>query len=209
MNNPAMSRWISFLAFLICAPLAFAPDADARNIFKQFSTAPTFTPPAGCVPVEQTYGVLSRCEKTIEPGRTFVALINTAMGAFTSIQIFVDDHVDEIKDYWEHAYPGNKVSFSSKISSILPANTPSHKAECREYSITVEIGKASDQQPVSRVERVEGLTCAWNVESPAAGAPTIELFWLEAYDDYAPPLGQKPMESFDQIVRDLFASARL
>jgi hypothetical protein len=209
MNNPAASQRVLFWAFLICAPLAFAPDAEARNIFKQFSTAPTFTPPAGCIPVEQTYGVPSRCEKGIEPGRTFVALIDTAMGAGTTIQIFVDDHVDEIKDYWEQAYPGNKVSFSSRISDILPTNTPSHKAECREYSITVEIGKATDQQPVSRVQRVEGLTCAWNVENPEPGAPTIELFWLEAYDDYAPPLGQKPMVSFDQIVRDLFASAQL
>jgi len=53
------------------------------------------------------------------------------------------------------------------------------------------------------------LTCAWRVENPAPGKPTIEIFWLEAYDEYTPSIGQKPMESFDSIVRALFASARL
>ena len=58
------------LAFLLSALFAGAPDAAARNVFKEFSKAPTFTPPAGCVPREQTYGVLSRCEMTLAPGHT-------------------------------------------------------------------------------------------------------------------------------------------
>jgi hypothetical protein len=194
--------------------IALGPNAAARNTFKGFTRAPTFTPPSGCEPRDQNYGVLSRCEKTIEPGRTFVAVIDTAMGFFRTdaarnTQVFVDDHVAEIRTYWMQAHSGDKVDFSSKISDVAPGNPPSHGTDCREYSITIEIGKTTDQQPASRVERIEGLTCAWRVDGAAAGQANVELFWLEAYDDYAPPLGQKPMESFDEIVKALFASARL
>lgn len=56
---------------------------------------------------------------------------------------------------------------------------------------------------------VEGLTCAWLVDHPKPGKMTIEQFWLEVYDGYDPEKGQKPMESFDSIVRNLFASVRL
>jgi hypothetical protein len=214
MNTPVNSLSAAFLAFLLLALLTVGTNAAAGNVFDGFTKAPTFTPPVGCTPKEQTYGVLSRCEKTIEPGRTFVALIDTAVGFFKTdkaqnTQIFVDDHVAEIRAYWMEAFPGNKVDFFSRTSDVTPGNPPSHGTDCREYSIAVAIGKVTDQQPASRVERVEGLTCAWRVDGAAPGSANVELFWLEAYDDYAPALGQKPMGSFDQIVKDLFASARL
>jgi hypothetical protein len=193
---------------------AFAPNAAARNIIEGFTKAPTFAPPAGCIPREQTYGVLSRCEKTIEPGRTFVALVDTAVGWFGSdaarnSEIFVTDHVEDIRAYWKQDYPGKNLVFSSKVSDVRPGSAPSHGTNCMEYSITIEIEKVIDEKPVPAVLRVEGLTCAWRVEGAAAGKPNVELFWLEAYDEYAPSIGQKPMKSFDLIVRELFASVRL
>ena len=204
----------SLLALSLSALFAFAPNAAARNIFKEFTKAPTFTPPAGCIAREQTYGVLSRCEKTIEPGRSFIVLIDTAVGWFKSdaarnSEIFVTDHVAEIRAYWAHDYPGKNLVFSSRASDVVPGNAPSHGTNCMEYSITIEIEKTIDERRVPAVLRVEGLTCAWRVDVPAAGKPNVELFWLEAYDEYAPSIGQKPMESFDSIVRELFASVRL
>jgi len=199
----------SLLALALSAPFAFAPPAAARNVFADFSKAPTFTPPAGCIPVQQTYGVLSRCEKPIAPGRTFVVLIDTAMGALTTTKIFVTDHVAEIKSYWQHDYPGKNLAFSSRVSTIVPGgNRPSHGTNCMEYSIT-ELDNPTGNPPVQTLWRVEGLTCAWFVDDPKPGKLTIELFWLEAYDGYDPAKGQKPMESFDSIVRALFASVRL
>src|SRR5262245_19482574 len=102
MNTPVNSLSAACLAFLLLALLTVGTNAAAGNVFDGFTKAPTFTPPVGCTPKEQTYGVLSRCEKTIEPGRTFVALIDTAVGFFKTdkaqnTQIFVDDHVAEIR----------------------------------------------------------------------------------------------------------------
>jgi len=205
MKRPPL--WL--LAFSLSALFACVPDVAARNIFKEFSRAPTFTPPAGCIPRQQTYGVLSRCEKPIAPGRTLVALIDTAMGALTTTETFVTDHVAEIKSYWQHDYPGKNLAFSSHVSNIVPSgNLPSHGTNCMEYSIT-ELDNATGNPPVQTLWRVEGLTCAWFVDEPKPGKLTIELFWLEAYDGYDPAKGQKPMESFDSIVRALFASVRL
>ena len=209
MGLKAKSLPPSLLALALSVLFAFAPPAAARNIFKQFSKAPTFTPPAGCVPREQTYGVLSRCEKPIAPGRTFVALIDTAMGAATTTEIFVTGHVDDIKSYWQHDYPGKNLAFSSHVSDIVPGgNLPSRGTRCMEYAIT-ELDAAVGDPQAQTVWRVAGLTCAWLVDDPQPGAPTIELFWLEAYDGYDPAKGQKPLESFDSIVRALFASVRL
>lgn len=157
---------------------------------------------------------MSRCEKTIEPGRTVVVLINTSVGWFPRDaagidEFFVKDHVAEIKAYWEERYPRNNLAFSSKASDVVPGNAPRHGTSCKEYSITVESSKTIDQQPLRVVERREGLTCAWRVDNAAAGKPNVELFWLEAFYEYAPSIGENPMESFDLMVRDLFESARL
>ena len=195
----------SLLPLSLSALLAFAPSAAARNIFNFFTKAPTFTPPAGCMAKEQTYGVLSRCEKTIAPGRTFTAVIDTAIGVYPSSEDFVTDHVSDIKSYWQHDYEGKNVSFSSKVSDVVPGNAPPQGANCMEYSIT-ETEKVSGEEAVLRVE---GLTCAWRVEPPVPEKQNVELFWLEAYDEYVPSIGQKPMESFDPIVRTLFASVRM
>jgi hypothetical protein len=205
MKRPPL--WL--LAFSLSALFAGAPDAAARNIFKEFSKAPTFTPPAGCVPREQTYGVLSRCEMTIAPGHTFVAFIDTAMGIAATTEFFVTDQVKDFKSYWQHDYPGKNLAFSSRVSTIVPGgNRPSHGTNCIEYSIT-EIDNPTGNPPVETLWRVEGLTCAWFVDDPKPGKMTIEQFWLEVYDGYDPAKGQKPMESFDSIVRALFASVRL
>jgi hypothetical protein len=206
---------LSLVVLALSALFASAPDALARNIIEGFTKAPTFTPPAGCMPRQQTYGVLSRCEKTIGPGRTFDVQIDTAVGWFKSdaprnSEVFVTDHVTEIKSYWVHDYhPAKNLVFSSRVPAIAPANAPSHGTNCREYSISIETEETIDKKRVPTVLRVEGLTCAWRVDNAAAGKPNIELFWLEAYDEYAPSLGQQPMESFDSIVRELFASVRL
>ena len=188
------------LALSVLALVAFCPDAATRNVFEGFSKAPTFTPPAGCMPREQTYGVLSKCETDIAPGRGFVAVIDTAVGWFVGEKVFVTDHVAEIKAYWAHEYPPDKLTFSSKASDMVPGNAPPGATLCIQYSMT---GKTET------VLHIEGLTCAWRVENPAAGQQNVELFWLEAYDEYTPSKGQQPMPSFDLIVRDLFASARL
>ena len=199
----------SLLALSLSALFAFAPPAAANNVFDNFSKAPTFTPPAGCIPNQQTYGVLSRCKMTVAPGHTFVALIDTAMGAAATTEFFVTDQVKDFKSYWQHDYPGKNLAFSSHVSTIVPGgNRPSHGTDCMEYSIT-ELKEATGNPPVQPLLRVEGLTCAWFVDNPAPGKMTIELFWLEAYDGYDPSSGQKPMESFDSIVRALFASVRL
>lgn len=197
----------SLLALLLMALFAFATDAAARNVIEGFSKAPTFTPPRGCVPKQETYGVVSRCEQTIEPGRAFIVLIDVAAGAFADSETFARDQASEIEGYWKEAYPG-KVTFSSKPSAIVPGNAP-QGTRCYEYAITAETAQTIDQQSVPTLSHVAGLTCAWPVENPAPGKWTIEIFWLEAYDEYAPSRGQKPMPAFDATVRDLFASARL
>jgi hypothetical protein len=209
MNISSNVKSASGAAFLILALFASAPDAAARNIFDGFTKAPTFTPPEGCEPVEHAYGVLARCEKKIEPGRTFVALVDVAVGWGVGTKRFVDDQVAEIKAYWQQYAPGNQFAFTSKPSEILPANAPAEGTECREYSISIEFDKKTAEQTATHVEHVEGLTCAWFVEKPANGKPNVELFWLEAYDGFKPQLGQKPMESFDLIVKELFQSIRL
>ena len=197
------------LALSLSALLASAPPAAAENVFDDFSKAPTFTPPAGCIPVRQTYGVLSRCEGTIEPGHTFIADLDTAMGMAATTEFFVTDQVKDFKSYWQHDYPGKNLAFSSRVSTIVPGgNRPSHGTNCIEYSIT-ESDHPTGNPPVETLWRVEGLTCAWFVDDPKPGKMTIEQFWLEVYDGYDPAKGQKPMESFDSIVRALFASVRL
>jgi hypothetical protein len=203
-----------FLALSLLALLASGPSTIARNIIAGFTKAPTFTPPAGCIPRTQTYGVLSSCEKTLAPGHTFVASIDTAAGTFLTDtagnrDIFIDDHLAEIKSTWQGWYPRNNLRFSFRVSKITPGNAPPSGTSCREYSITVETKKEIEKRSVPAVLRVEGLTCAWRVEHASAGKANVELFWLEASDQYAPSLGQKPMKSFDLMVRDLFASVRL
>jgi hypothetical protein len=199
----------SLLALSLSSQSALAPSAAARNVFDDFTKAPTFTPPAGCIPTEQTYGVVSRCEKTIEPGHTFVAPIDTAMGVAATTEFFVTDQVKDFKSYWQHDYPGKNLAFSSHVSNIVPGgNRASHGTNCIEYSIT-ELDNPTGNPPVQTLWRVEGLTCAWFVDDPKPGKATIEQFWLEASDGYDPAKGQKPMESFDSIVRKLFVSVRL
>jgi len=210
----AAKRWLaSLVALSLLVSFALGPNAGARNIFEGFTKQPTFTPPVGCIPREETYGVVSACQKTIEPGRTFDVVVDTAVGWMNgeprNSEVFVNDHVAEIKAYWMQHYSRNKLSFSSRASNVVPANAPALGTNCVEYSIGGEVDRTVEKRPVPLVFRIEGLTCAWRVERPAAGKPNIELFWLEAYDDYAPSIGQKPMESFDMIVRELFASARL
>lgn len=198
----------SFFMLSLLALSALGPSAAARNIIEGFSRAPTFTPPDGCVAREQTYGVLSRCEKTIEPGRTFVVLIDTAAGSGATSEEFVTDHVAEIRAYWTEQRQRKNVAFSSRASDVVPANAPGHLTNCMEYSITVETEKATGGQSVATVSRVEGLTCAWAADPSAHsghGNWNVEIFWLEAYDEYAPSIGKKPMQSFDLIVRELFS----
>jgi len=201
MSTLAKPPLPSLLVLLLPVVLAFAPKAAARNVIEGFTRAPTFTPPVGCIPTEKTYGVLSRCEK-IEPGRAFVVLIDTAAGWGAGDKLFVTDHVAEIKMSWAQNYPGKNLTFSSKVSDVVPSDAPPQGTTCIEYSIT------AIRSPEA-VLRVEGLTCAWRVEDAAAGQPSVELFWLEAFDLYTPHIGQRPMESFDLIVRELFASVRL
>jgi len=198
----------SLFALSLSVQFALTPNAVARNIFDDFTKAPTFTPPTGCIPTEQTYGVVSRCEKTIEPGRTFVAVIDTAVGWAASTEFFATDQVADIKSYWTRDYPGKNLAFSSKISAIVPGNAPPSETNCMEYSIA-ELENATGDRPQQAMLRVEGLTCAWRVANPGSGKPTIELFWLEAHEEYIPSIGQRPLGSFDLIVRELFASARL
>jgi hypothetical protein len=207
MNAVAKPLLPSLLVLSLSGLFAFSPDAAATNIIEGFTRAPTFTPPSGCIPTEQTYGVLSRCEKTIEPGHTFGASIDTSAGWFVGNKEFVNDQVADIKRYWTQDFPGRNVAFSSKASDVVPGNAPSHTT-CMEYSIT-EIEEATGDRSAEAMLRVEGLTCAWRVENAAAGKPTVELFWLEAYEEYVPSIGQRPMESLGSIARDLFASARL
>ncbi len=200
----------SLLALSLSVLFALAPPAAARNVFADFSKAPTFTPPAGCIPVQQTYGVVSRCEKRIAPGRTFVVNIDTATGVAATTEFFVTDQVADFKSYWQGGYPGKNLAFSSHVSDIVPGGKrPSHGGtRCMEYSIT-ELDNPTGNPPAQTLWRIEGLTCVWFVDHPATGKRTIEQFWLEAYDGYDPAKGQKPMESFDSIVRALFASVRL
>ena len=74
-------------------------DAVARNIITGFSKAPTFTPPAGCVPRDHTYGVLSACEKSIEPGRKIIVSIDTAAGFFAVLFACADEPAAGIAFY--------------------------------------------------------------------------------------------------------------
>lgn len=207
MLRPAKPLRFLLLALALLALVVLGPGAAARNVIEGFTKAPTFTPPAGCVPKQETYGVTSRCEQTLDPGRTFIVLIDVAAGAFATSETFARDQASDIKGYWQEAYPG-KVAFSSKASGIVPGNAP-QGTRCYEYAITAETEQTIEQQSVPTVSRVAGLTCAWPVENPAPGKWTIEVFWLEAYDEYAPSRGQNPMPSFDAMVRELFASARL
>ena len=199
MSARSTRLWSYIIALSLLAVTTFGPNAAARNIIEGFSRPPTFTPPAGCVPLEETYGVLSRCEKTIEPGRALIVLIDTAAGAGATSEWFVADQVADIKAYWQER---ENVTFSSRTSDIVPSDAP-QLTKCMEYSIAVQ---------TKEVMRVEGLTCAW-IADPSShsghGNWTNEIFWLEAYDEYNPSIGQKPMKSFDLIVRKVFESARL
>jgi hypothetical protein len=200
----------SLLALSTLALVAFVPNVTAqRVVLEGFTRAPTFTPPAGCIPSRWTYGVVSYCAKTIDRGRDFWVSINTAAGwVGGDAAFFVKDHVAEARAWWREKYPRNYLTFSSKISDVVPRNAP-QGTSCIEYSISVEGAKAIGGQSVLVKQRVEGLTCAWRVGRHAGGNWDVELFWLEAGDEYAPSLAQKPMGSFNVIVRKLFASVRL
>lgn len=202
-------RLLSWLALALSALFALALPAAANNVFTDFSKAPTFTPPAGCIPVRQTYNVVSRCEGGTESGHRFIADLDTAMGIAATTEFFVTDQVKDFKSYWQNDYPGKNLAFSSHVSNIVPGgNRPSHGTNCIEYSIT-ELDNPKGNPPVRTLWRVEGFTCAWFVDHPKPGKMTIEQFWLEVYDGYDPEKGQKPMESFDSMVRAVFASVRL
>src|SRR5262245_523135 len=151
MSAQSNRLWSSILALSLIAAGAFAPNAAARNIIEGFSKLPTFTPPTGCVPREATYGVLSRCEKTVEQGHTLIVLIDTAAGAGATSEWFVADQVSEIKAYWKER---ENATFSSRTSDIMPEDAP-HLTKCMEYSIAVQ---------TKEVMRVEGLTCAWTAD---------------------------------------------
>jgi hypothetical protein len=140
--------------------------------------------------------VISRCEKLITAGRYFVAWTDTYVGSHGSAQEFLNDQIREIKQAWIREQCG-KVTFAAHASDITPGNAPAGIV-CAEYSVTA----AADDE----VKHAEGITCAWPVEHRGW---TIEICVLEASDEYRPFLGQKPMTSFDAVVRDLFASARL
>jgi hypothetical protein len=198
----------SLLMFSLSGLFAFPTNALAANIIEGFTRVPTFTPPAGCVPTERAYGVLSRCEKTIEPGHSFSASVDTSAGWFVGQEDFVREQVADIKSYWTKDYPGKNLAFSSRASDVVPGNASTRDITCMEYSVT-EITEATGSQSAETMMRIEGLTCAWDVEHAAEGKPTVELFWLEAAEAYLPSIGQKPMDSFDSIARELFASARL
>ena len=211
---PAIAKSAALLSLFLTSMVGSVPHAEARNIFREFTTAPTFAPPTGCVPRLQAYGVLAECERTIEPGHSLVVIIDTVIGFFGAptpgnVERFLNDHVVEIETFWKQNYPHNNLAFSSRRTGLKPANTRDAYALCKEYSISVERWKSVGARRVPVVVRTEGLTCAWEVQGAAAGKHNVELFWLEVSDEHAPSLGQTPVESFDTLVREVFASARL
>ena len=193
-------RLVRSLLLGIVTLLSGAEAASAFNQFEGFSKAPTFTPPPGCIGTHDAYGVIAQCMKSLGAGRDFVAAIDTAVGSFGSPKDFLDDQITEIKQWWIDNYSSNAVTFYSKPTDFIPANA-SPRTLCMEYGVTA---KTPDE-----VQVIKGIACTWPVENPAPGKWTVEICWLEAYDTYKPSLGQKPMPSFDAIVRQLFSSMRL
>jgi hypothetical protein len=187
----------SLLAFLVI--FALGEGAAGRTIIDGFTKAPTFTPPDGCIPDEHVYGVVAGCTKQLAAGRKFHVIIDTFVGSGGTPQEFLDDQIIEITQWWRDN-AGGEQTFSSKASDIIPGNAPPGIV-CAEYSVTAK----SDKE----VETERGITCAWPVEHPKPGSWKIEICVLEAYDAYKPPLGQKPLPSFDRIARALFLSMRL
>jgi len=183
----------------LAALLMPAGDASAVATFEGFSRPPTFTAPAGCVGDERAYDVMAHCTKSLEPGHEFTVRIDTSVGwGYVDSAEFVLDRVEMARQWWRENFPG-KASFSSKASEIVPSNAPSDRTTCMEYSVVAKTEK--------EIQHVEGLACAWPVEKPKAGKWTVESFWLEANDSSGP--SQRPMTSFDAVVRDLLLSARL
>ena len=202
------------VAAILTAGVAFAPCSAARNVIAGFTKAPTFTPPAGCAPNMETYGVVSGCSKMVEPGHPLSVLIDTAVVlSANDLDWVIDDQVKDIRTYWRDNFSQKKLVFSSRKSGIVPRNAPPDGASCREYSVTVEVekdvleGANAPRLPV--VSHTEGLTCAWRAKVKAPVQHDFEIFWLEVTDEYIPLLRQEPAWNYDTVVRDVFGSARL
>ena len=129
------------VAAILTAGVAFAPCSAARNVIAGFTKAPTFTPPAGCAPNMETYGVVSGCSKMVEPGHPLSVLIDTAVVlSANDLDWVIDDQVKDIRTYWRDNFSQKKLVFSSRKSGIVPRNAPPDGASCREYSVTVAHG---------------------------------------------------------------------
>lgn len=142
---------------------ALLGNAEARNIFSDFTKAPTFDPPPDSVPTEIHYGVMAQCEIKLFDGRVFWASMNTSVGWFKKrtpedAKEFVRDHVAEAKAWWRDVYP--KSTFTSEESPIEPKGAPPSGIECFHYRVQVDGVQDSEQPNVLLNTRMEGLTCA-------------------------------------------------
>ena len=204
-----MLRSFMLLSLTIGLLSALLGSAEARNNFSDFTKAPTFDPPEGCVPTATNYNVVAQCEIEISIGRYFWASMDTAVGSFQKqepeeAKEWAHDHVEEAKAWWRDNYP--QAVFTSEESPINPQGAPPTGIECFRYSVSVD--GAKDEASGELVNsRVEGLTCAWLVENPKEGKPTVELFWLEAFDVYTDE--QRPLQNFQDLAKKIFNSARI
>jgi hypothetical protein len=188
--------------------VALLGSAEARNNFSDFTKAPTFDPPEDCVPTATNYGVVAQCEIEISNGRYFWASMDTAVGwsqkrESGEAKEFARDHVAEAKAWWRDHYP--LAAFASEESVIMPQGAPLTGIECFRYSVLVDGAKDQDSGELIN-SRVEGLSCAWLVDNPKEGKPTVELFWLEAFDVYTD--SQEPLQNFQGLAKKIFSSAR-
>ena len=87
------------------------------------------------------------------------------------------------------------------------SRAPPTGIECFRYKVRVDGVQDTEKPDIHWNTRVEGLTCAWHVENPKEGKPTIELFWLEAFDVYNDK--QEPLPNFEKLTTKIFASARI
>jgi hypothetical protein len=73
-------RPIGKITLLVLILFTSAWKAWALNVFEGWDKAPTFTPPSGCIPSVQNYGVTAQCVMTLKPGRRFFVSIDAARG---------------------------------------------------------------------------------------------------------------------------------
>src|SRR6185437_11372647 len=125
MGSKAGLRRGLLLVAVLAATLAFGPGAAGRNVIAGFTKAPTFTPPADCIPNMQTYGVTSGCAKMVEPGHPLSVLIDTAgVLSANDLDWVIDDQVKDIRTYWTDNFSKKKLVFSSRKSGFVPHNAP-------------------------------------------------------------------------------------